>query len=281
MRTMLADVGTVDLPHIVSNVSDLAYLTEEIAEGGGNVDQCRQQLASNGDWWSQWLLTHLGLQPAQRQRFEAAVDDLRARHSSDYRLCRTVLPKWSRWQPRRRVTLCIGNDAYSGADALPNCVTDATSMRDMARMMRQRAGADGREILLEDASCAEMKHAVQKLTQDAIWIWPGSLVTVFFSGHGAQRDGTTYLLPISMPTASPEHYPVTAVSVDWILERLNGCLDVASLVFLDCCRDSPTDATFKAAVQAPRAAVRTKGGGERKLTDSQFLMGLACDPGTP
>lgn len=96
MRTMFAVVGTAELAR---TDSDLAYLAKEIADGGGDVDQCRQQLSANGDWWSKWLLTHL--QPAQRQQFQAAVDDLRTRHHDD-RLWRTVLPKWPRWRPRRR-----------------------------------------------------------------------------------------------------------------------------------------------------------------------------------
>eukprot|EP01047_Picozoa_sp_COSAG01_P083828 COSAG01_NODE_17715_length_1129_cov_3.184466_1_plen_297_part_10 len=33
-------------------------------------------------------------------------------------------------------------------------------------------------------------------------IWPGTLVTLFFSGHGAEHDGTHYLLPVGMPAAA-------------------------------------------------------------------------------
>ena len=70
-------------------------------------------------------------------------------------------------------------------------------MCNMARTMRESTpGAAGYEILLKNAPLSEMKQAVEKL---CLQVWPGSLVTFFFSGHGAGHGGTSYLLPLGMP----------------------------------------------------------------------------------
>jgi hypothetical protein len=87
---------------------------------------------------------------------------------------------------------------------------------------------------------------------------------------------------------SPEHYAEHsyggrrhgAVSLSWIMQILNDGLDVINLVFLDCCRDNPEDGTFKVSGLAMEAASLTKGGVGSVMGDSQFFVGMACDPGT-
>eukprot|EP01047_Picozoa_sp_COSAG01_P010534 COSAG01_NODE_447_length_16933_cov_9.983426_15_plen_1797_part_01 len=282
----------------------------------------------------------------QQQMFKSALDNLQTYATKDFHLHGTALPKWPRWQPRRRVTLCIGNDAYPG-HALPNCVEDASAMHDMARTMRESTpGAAGYEILLKNAPLSEMKQAVEKL---CLQVWPGSLVTFFFSGHGAGHGGTSYLLPLGMPEGldlgqlaeraeaagvsaddmrqavgnavggdqaerqavvelivkadkqsntmdaekekqlrielegrdQPQHYAEQALSVSWILQKLNASLDVVSVLFLDCCRADPRDRTFKTLGAAVECDVgKALADDMRRCTDAQIFMGLACDPGT-
>jgi uncharacterized caspase-like protein len=91
--------------------------------------------------------------------------------------------------------------ADSGTNSLPNSVADAEAMVALAQEMRERTdGADGCEKIVKNASLAEMKEAFTQLRRDEIW--PGTLVTLFFSGHGAEHDGTHYLLPVGMPAAA-------------------------------------------------------------------------------
>jgi hypothetical protein len=47
----------------------------------------------------------------QEGELQQALKDLREHSAVDFALYSTVLPKWPRWRPRRRVTLCIGNDS--------------------------------------------------------------------------------------------------------------------------------------------------------------------------
>jgi hypothetical protein len=71
----------------------------------------------------------------------------------------------------------------------------------LAQEIRERTdGADGWARIVKNASLTDMKEAFTQLRRDEIW--PGTLVTLFFSGHGAEHDGTHYLLPFGMPAAA-------------------------------------------------------------------------------
>jgi hypothetical protein len=80
-------------------------------------------------------------------------------------------------------------------------VADAEAMVALAQEMRERTdGADGCEKFVKNASLTNMKEAFAQLRRDEIW--PSTLDTLFFSGHGAEHDGTHYLLPVGMPAAA-------------------------------------------------------------------------------
>eukprot|EP01047_Picozoa_sp_COSAG01_P050664 COSAG01_NODE_5146_length_4453_cov_10.678916_3_plen_227_part_00 len=102
MRELFTDDGMAD---------DLAEIAKEMGISDEAVAQCREQLAAKGDWWSEFFVSGLGVGPTQTQQFRDALKDLRQHSAVDFALHSTVLPKWPRWRPRRRVTLCIGNDS--------------------------------------------------------------------------------------------------------------------------------------------------------------------------
>ena len=102
MRELFTDDNMAD---------DLAEIAKEMGISNEAVAQCREQLAATGDWWSEFFVSGLGVGPTQTQQFRDAVKDLREHSAVDFALHSTVLPKWPRWRPRRRVTLCIGNDS--------------------------------------------------------------------------------------------------------------------------------------------------------------------------
>jgi hypothetical protein len=98
-----------------SMADDLAEIAKEMGSSDEAVGHCRDQLAATGDWWTQFFVSGLGVGPTQKQHFRDAVKDLRGHSTVDFALHSTVLPKWPRWRPRRRVTLCIGNDSCTRA----------------------------------------------------------------------------------------------------------------------------------------------------------------------
>jgi serine/threonine protein kinase len=88
----------------------------------------------------------------------------------------------------------------------------------------------------------------------------GDNLWFFFSGHGRRYQGQDYLL-LSDSDPSPEHIKQTAISIDYVTERL--CQSGAGniILFIDACRDS------------------AKGGVGLELTNQQGVISIAsCSP---
>ena len=137
-----------------------------------------------------------------------------------------------------RVALCIGNDLYSGSDRLPNCVADARDMGQLARGMQF-----DHVTVLVNVTKGEIVKQVRRL-RDTV-IQPGSIVLFYFSGHGAEHDGVTYLLPLGMDSHADDDLEDEAVSLNYVLKVLNNQTDTVNLLLLDCCRANDLDPTFK------------------------------------
>jgi uncharacterized caspase-like protein len=180
-----------------------------------------------------------------------------------------------------RVALCIGNDAYGGSSMLPNCVHDA---EDMGTCASDSMGFDHVHVL-RDATKGQIDAQIRRLCDSVIRT--GSIVLFYFSGHGAEHEGITYLLPLGMASYEKDDLEGEAVSLNYVLKALNAAAqDTVNLLFLDCCRANDLDPTFKGTKAAGGTDMTAKGGPgsaetfDRAKTDSQYLIGLACDPGT-
>ena len=174
------------------------------------------------------------------------------------------------------MALCIGIDDYGGRNSLPNCVNDATDMGACA----QRIGFEYVQVL-RDSTQKEIMREIRRLRDERIR--PGSLVLLYFSGHGAEHEGVTYLLPRGMESFDPDDYENEAVSLNAVLKLLNSRAEgTLNLLFLDCCRANELDTTFKGTKGAAAAAPSKGAIGKdvRAKKDAQYLIGLACDPGT-
>ena len=173
-----------------------------------------------------------------------------------------------------RVALCIGNDNYPG-NTLPNCVADA---EDMGACCEQLLGFDT-VIILKDANKLAIMQAVRKLRDEHIK--PGSLVLFFFSGHGVEHEGVSYLLPLGMASNSEEDLPEEAVSVDSVMRAFSNFPAAVNVLLLDCCRENELNTTFKKSKGLVDTGAKGFGKNIRSThRNAEFLVGLACDPGT-
>jgi len=172
-----------------------------------------------------------------------------------------------------RVALCIGIDNYSDGQ-LPNCVNDA---RDMHSCLELKLGFE-KVFPFTNTDRRSMVQGVRDLRKGHIK--DGSLVVFFFSGHGVEYAGVNYLLPLHMQSKDEEDYEHDALSVDWIVKELSGFSAVVNVLLLDCCRENEKNNTFKMA--------KGTGGGSKGMgsnfrstaRNAEYLIGLACDPGT-
>jgi hypothetical protein len=183
-----------------------------------------------------------------------------------------------------RVALCIGIDDYPGNQRLSNCVADARDMRDCCEY---RLGFDIAKVLTNPKR-ADILQALKEFRE---YIKDGSLVVFFFSGHGAEHEGVNYLLPLGMEeSTSAEDYEDHAVPLDSILKKLrkgtNAECNIVNVILLDCCRENSINETFKNTKGLGDEG--TKGFGKSleenglrsTSSNAEFLIGLACDPGT-
>lgn len=103
---------------------------------------------------------------------------------------------------------------------------------------------------------------------------PGDLVFIFFSGHGAETEGNTYLLPTDFKNGAYQH---DAVGLNSILRDLNrkDC-NLTSIIVLDCCRAEDDNVTFKGRGRPAGSTQRSV----RLPATGTFFVVFSSDPGT-
>jgi uncharacterized caspase-like protein len=128
-----------------------------------------------------------------------------------------------------RVALVIGNDAYKKSP-LMNPVNDA---RDMKAALEQVGFS---VIYKENVDLPSLKRAVQafarNLNKDTVGL-------VYYSGHGAQVDGSNYLIPVKSRINSKSELKARAYDVGIILDNMEAAGNRINIVILDACRDNP------------------------------------------
>lgn len=141
----------------------------------------------------------------------------------------TALATPAQAQGGKRVALVIGNAAYADRP-LRNPVNDAnlmqTTLRGLGFEVTLLRNTDRRGLL------AGLRDFEAK-ARDA------DVALFFFAGHGAQIDGSNYLLPLNAQINSPTDLPDEAVDAVSVLRRLEDARAKVALVILDACRDNP------------------------------------------
>ena len=173
--------------------------------------------------------------------------------------------------PERAGRLVIGNSAY-GADIGPlqNPVNDAT---DMAATLQQL----GFEvILLLDATRQQMEEAIAAFRRQ---LRPGGIGLFYFAGHGAQVEGTNYLIPIGANVERAATAKADAVSAEQVLASMAAAGTALNFLILDACRNNPFLARWP--VRCRPASRRCRRRVDRSLPmrpplEPSPLMGLAA-----
>lgn len=127
-----------------------------------------------------------------------------------------------------RVALVIGVGSYDHGPDLPNTIGDARAMAKTFKTMGYRT------LLAENLTVQEMKNLLHRLK--------GALndtkqIVVFFSGHGVQFGGASYLL---MRDSRMEWRDMrdTAISIDMIANAFSD-RPRQKVFLIDACRDNP------------------------------------------
>lgn len=159
--------------------------------------------------------------------------------------------------PPQRLALLIGNSTYQHVPQLKNPKNDVDQLEIKLKALGFQTFP--KYNLDHDAFVAAVSDFENKIE-------PGAIVLFYYSGHGVQVEGTSYLIPTTM-SSSPTSAQLTGngISLRWVRDHLGGAK--LSLIILDACR------TF--------ARVSTKGlsQGLAPLTTRGSLIAYAADEG--
>jgi uncharacterized caspase-like protein len=131
-----------------------------------------------------------------------------------------------------RTALVIGNSTYANLPKLSNPANDARAVAETLKAMGYKIR------LLIDGSEQSTRQEIRHFASDSE---KADVAFVFYAGHGAQVNGSNYLLPTDIDIPRTEvDIQFSGLKVDDII---NGMRSNTKIVFLDACRDNP--ALFK------------------------------------
>lgn len=134
----------------------------------------------------------------------------------------------------KRVALVIGNANYPG-HPLGNPVNDAN---DIAASLR-RLGFEVTTVI--NGTKRQMEEAVSDLRKS---INSQSVALFYYAGHGIQKDGRNYLVPVDaeMRDASDVEYACT--DMNRVLSNMESSGCTRNIVVMDACRDNPFERSW-------------------------------------
>ena len=132
-----------------------------------------------------------------------------------------------------RVALVVGCANYVIKDA--SLSTPLNDADDMAKTLREALGFT--VIEKRDAKLEDFIDGLAELKQEAE---DARIALVYFSGHGIERDGANYCIPVDAKLEQPRQLDSQTVPLERILrEYLEKTPASARVVILDACRDNP------------------------------------------
>ena len=133
-----------------------------------------------------------------------------------------------------RFALIIGNASYSSKSlpALANPTNDAA----LIAATLERAGFN--VDLIMDQDLRSMKRAVSAFAKKLDDAQGDTTAFFYFSGHGFQANNLNYLAPLGADLQDEVDAEFEAMSVDWVLAKLEAAHDGANIIVLDACRNT-------------------------------------------
>jgi uncharacterized caspase-like protein len=128
-----------------------------------------------------------------------------------------------------RVALVIGNSAYAHGGRLTNPVNDAAVVAQSLR----RVGFT--VISRNDLDRNELESTLKSFTRASAG---ADIALVYYAGHGIEKGGTNYLVPIDASLAADSDVDFEAVPLDLVMHAVSGATRL-KIVILDACRNNP------------------------------------------
>lgn len=162
----------------------------------------------------------------------------------------------------KRYALVIGNSRYQ-----QNSLIFASDLEVAIKNDADEVGQALRDlgfnsvVVKHDLGNEEMQRAIENFAESVRD--SEGVVLFYYSGHGAEISGSTYLVPVDARLTSQADFPHRTVSAQWTLDRLQeGAKEHRrqTIMMLDSCRDAPVPGRAKGGSTGGSELDRIKGG---------------------
>ena len=136
-----------------------------------------------------------------------------------------------------RVALVIGNAAYA-ENPLKNPQNDAD---DIAAVLAD-LGFEVVGGVRIDQTLRQMKSSVRQFRRRLES--SGGVGFFYYAGHGVQYRNANYLIPVGADIRAEEDIEHEAMSLDWLLDTMDGAGNRLNVLVLDACRNNPLGRSF-------------------------------------
>jgi hypothetical protein len=130
------------------------------------------------------------------------------------------------------MALLIGNSNYTHLQSLTSPSKDIPALAQKLRDLHFKVTA------LYDLDEKSMKKAIKDFKKRLLKN-PNSLALFYYSGHGSQANGESYLIPTDGDTRDEADVEADGVKVETIAKKMATAKTKANILFLDACRDVP------------------------------------------
>ncbi len=133
-------------------------------------------------------------------------------------------------QATDKIALLIGNSNYTHLDKLYSPKKDIPAL---AKKLR-KIGFDVEVVYNRDKR--SMKDAIRDF-QRKLLKNPNAIALFYYSGHGSQAHGESYLIPIDGDTQDQADVEADGIKVEWIAQKMAIAKTKPIFYFWDACRD--------------------------------------------
>lgn len=134
----------------------------------------------------------------------------------------------------KRIALLIGNNSYPSG-SLKNAINDAN---DLATVLKSLGFET---FLYTDLNQRDLKKAIIDFGSK---LSPGCTAMFFYAGHGIQAKGINYIVPTDAQLDREANVDIECVSMNSILQQMEGAQSRVNIVVLDACRNNPWERSW-------------------------------------
>ncbi|MDD9913812.1 MAG: caspase family protein, partial [Rhodospirillaceae bacterium] len=154
---------------------------------------------------------------------------------------------------QQRITLVVGNGAYTNVGALPNPPNDArliaNTLRSLSFDVIEHIDVDQKTL---KRAVSEFGDKLEAAGKDAVGLF-------YYAGHGVQVRDENFLIPVNADIEREKDVDIESVSVNAVLDNMAFAGNRLNIVILDARRNNPYKAGFRSAARGLAKMQATKG----------------------